>query len=145
MESQAGHRAGMAGNRRTVWIAASLGLVLVALGVWLFFGAANRPGPGGPGKVEADAFLENLRKGRSDQAWQSAASDLKSYMGKDSLRALVKKHPALKEQVSSVAGGLQAGDGREIHEYQTQKSGKKITVGVTMENGKPRVDSVQIN
>ena len=124
-----------------------MGLVLAmsALGVWLFVSGPTRPVPGGPGKVEADAFLENLRKGRTDQAWQAAASDLKSFMGKDSLRALVKKHPSLKEQASGVAEGMQAGDGREIHEYLTQKTGKKITIGVTLENGKPKVDSVQIH
>lgn len=115
--------------------------LIVALKLFLLTPGAF---PSGPGKAEADAFLEKLRKNQTDLAWQSAGSDLKSYMGKDSLRTFVKKNPAFKESASSVAVEKTDGEGREVHEYLTKKSGKKITVGVTLENGIPKVDSLQI-
>ena len=129
-----------------VWIfpGVVLGLIAICAMVW-FFRFQSQPLPGGPGKAEADTFLEKLRRGQTDQAWQSAGSDLKSYMGKETLRALVKKNPALRESAASVPSANHGGNGREIHEYLTEKSGKKIAIGVTLENGKPRVDSIEVN
>ena len=75
---------------------------------------------------------------------QSAASDFKSYMGKDTLRTLVKKNPALKEIAKPVEGDSHQGDDRDVYEYLTQKSSKRIAVGVALENGQPKVDSLEI-
>lgn len=58
---------------------------------------------------------------------------------------MVKKYPALNEQAFGVEGSFESPDGREIHEYITQKTRKKIAVGISLENGKPKVDSLVIN
>ena len=131
------------GKKRIFLIATGLGLVVMITGL-LFFRLPSRGLSTGLGKAEADSFLEKLRKGQIDQAWQSAASDFKSYMGKDTLRTLVKKNPALKELAKQVDGDSHNGDARNVYEYLSQKSSKRIAIGVALENGQPKVDSLEI-
>lgn len=55
-------------------------------------------GTSGDGRDAAVAFLDDLKAGRIEGAWQGTSPEFKSLMGLDSLRDYVKTHPALKGQ-----------------------------------------------
>jgi hypothetical protein len=50
----------------------------------------------------------------------------------------------LKELAKPVEGDSHNGDDRNVYEYMSQKSSKRIAVGVALENGQPKVDSLEI-
>jgi hypothetical protein len=51
---------------------------------------------GDGGRAAAVRFLDELRAGRLEPAWQGSSAEFKSLMGLESLRDYVKAHPALK-------------------------------------------------
>lgn len=58
-------------------------------------------GPGGSsanegGREAASRFLEDLRAGRYQPAWEGTSPEFKSLMGLENLRDYIKAHPALK-------------------------------------------------
>lgn len=56
------------------------------------------------GREAATRFLDEVRAGRVDPAWQGTSTEFKSYMGLDSLRDYVKLHPALGGPAEFVEG-----------------------------------------
>jgi hypothetical protein len=55
------------------------------------------------GRAAAAAFLDDLRAGRIEPAWQGTSVEFKSLMGLDSLRDYVRQHPALTAPAEFVA------------------------------------------
>lgn len=78
-----------------------LGAALAVLGIgaagWWYFGHRSRPTPSAAGQAIVEEFLQQLRQGKTDQAWQATAADFKSYQGREAFRAYVGKHPELKQ------------------------------------------------
>lgn len=66
-------------------------LVLVSIGC----GAGSEP-PRDASQQAASKFLEGLRAGKLEPAWQETSTEFKSLMGLGSLKDYVKSHPALK-------------------------------------------------
>lgn len=70
-------------------------LLMAAL---MVFAACGGPGgeAGVDGRASAARFLDELREGRHEPAWQGTSAEFKSLMGLENLRDYVRTHPALK-------------------------------------------------
>jgi hypothetical protein len=79
----------MLARRSSMYAGAFLLLALAGCG-----GAGSAGGEGG--REAAVQFLDDLRAGRVEPAWQATSTEFKSLMGHESLRDYVKAHPALK-------------------------------------------------
>ena len=62
------------------------------------------PLPEETGRPIADTFLDEIRKGNVDTAWNGTSAEFKSLMGLDSFRRYVKSHPALKNPANFQEG-----------------------------------------
>ena len=54
------------------------------------------------GRAVAEAFLNDLRAGKVEPAWEGTSSEFKSLMGLDSLKNTVKRHPAIAQPATYV-------------------------------------------
>jgi hypothetical protein len=115
---------------RTLILGAILGLlVLLGIGLWLLL-PSGTPQPGAEGKEIAMAFLEQVRLGKTAEAWTGSSAEFKSYMGKDTLRDFAKKTPALREKLDFVSMETTKINGldRKIFSFRAPKSLKQIKV-----------------
>jgi hypothetical protein len=72
------------------------GLLVLAIAAWWFLLPSRQIVPADDPQTVAAAFLDQVRAGQVDQAWESSGVEFKSFMGRDQFRLLVKKHPELK-------------------------------------------------
>ena len=125
-------------------------LVLVGMGIWLFL-PTSTPQPGAEGKEIAEVFLEQVRSGKTAEAWTGSSAEFKSYMGKDTLRDLAKKTPALREKLDFVAMEATKVNGldRKIFTFRAPKSMKQIRITLAPDPGsKPivfRVEHIEVD
>ncbi|MFO0959468.1 MAG: hypothetical protein U0800_18880 [Isosphaeraceae bacterium] len=109
--------------------------ILVAMGL-IGCGGGNPSGSGAgeDGRAAADKFLEDLRAGRIEPAWQGTTTEFKSLMGLGSLKDLAKTRPALKgtpEHIDSKRidrGGLSLVE----HTYRAQGKTKNKAIDSTL-------------
>jgi hypothetical protein len=93
----------------------------------------------------ADVFLERLRNGEVDAAWESTTADFKSDEGRESFRSVVQARPALKEPAEFVAfkevslHGLKRGECT----YRAG-TGTRIRVVIANENGQWKVEQLVV-
>lgn len=67
------------------------------------------------GRSVAASFLDEVRAGRVDPAWQGTTAEFKSLMGSDSLKDYARNHPALKAQAEFVGSKrVETGAGRMV-------------------------------
>ncbi len=104
--------------------AAFFGLVLAGCGV-------SGPKAGDDGREAAARFLDDLRAGRLDPAWQGTSSEFKSLMGLEGLRDCVKAHPALKGPAEYVEARDAAREGRAMVEHVFRAEGRLRNKAVT--------------
>lgn len=135
----------------TLGLGALVGLlVLLGMGIWLFL-PASTPQPGAEGKEIALTFLEQVRLGKTAEAWTGSSAEFKSYMGKDTLRDLAKKTPALREKTEFVSMEATRVNGldRKIFTFRAPKSLKQIKVTLAPDPGvNPltfRVEHLELN
>jgi hypothetical protein len=57
---------------------------------------------GGEARAVAARFLDDVRAGRYEVAWQGTSTEFKSLMGVENLRDYVKSHPALRSPAEHV-------------------------------------------
>ena len=93
MHSRNSARAGKA----PIAVIASIVLV-AALGAigYQWFAKAGGP-PADNGLSIAEPFLEEIRQGKVDAAWESTSAEFKSMKGKEDFKKFVKEQPVLKE------------------------------------------------
>ena len=90
-------------------------LTLIAL---ILAGCGRTGGMGGDeSRAIAARFLEELRAGRHEGAWQGTSAEFKSLMGLENLRDYVKTHPALKAPAEYVESRAIDRDGRGMTEH----------------------------
>lgn len=70
------------------------------------------------GKQVAATFLDEIRAGRIEPAWQTTSVEFKSLMGSSSLRDYARTHPALKGQAEFVESQPVSSSGGRLVEYQ---------------------------
>ncbi len=71
-------------------------VVFITAAVWWYFNSKSTL-PADQGQVIVEEFLQQLRAGKTDQAWSATAADFKSYLGREAFRSFVGKHPELKQ------------------------------------------------
>ena len=89
------HSSFPAGSTRVAVIAV---LVTIAAGAYLlysYFGA--RPIQPESGKAVVDPFLEAVRSGKAESAWEGTTAEFKSNLGRENFLKYVDAHPNLKE------------------------------------------------
>lgn len=72
----------------------------------------------GATRAIAVRFLDELRAGNLEPAWQSSSTEFKSLMGIENLRDYVKAHPALKVPAEYADSRTIDRDGRTLAEYR---------------------------
>jgi hypothetical protein len=92
-------------------------------------GCGGRGGPEMRAAEVATAFLEAIRQGQVAAAWQETATDFKSAMGQDRMKAYVKSESVLRESMTLISEGTVELQGRPYHRCVfTPASGKKQVV-----------------
>lgn len=88
-------------------------MALVAAGC----GRAGSGGVDGEPRAVAVRFLDELKAGRLEPAWEGASTEFKSLMGVETLRDYVKTHPALKAPAEFAEARTIDRGGRAMAEY----------------------------
>ena len=79
------------------------------------------------GRGVASAFLDELRAGRIDPAWQTTTVEFRSLMGSDSLRDYVRTHPALKGTAEFQESQPRADSAGRLIDYKFQATPPKTS------------------
>ncbi len=72
------------------------------------------------GREVAVSFLDEIRAGRIEPAWQGTTVEFKSLMGADSLRDYARSHPALKAAAEFVDSRPIEASGGKLRDYEFQ-------------------------
>src|SRR5688500_19004049 len=92
--------------------------LIVALATLIMAGCTGTTNEvGEEGRATAARFLDELRRGRLEPAWQDTSTEFKSLMGLENLRDYVKTHPALKAPAEYAESRTFDGNGRRMAEY----------------------------
>ena len=110
-------------------------------------GGTSPPADQAVGRRVADAFLSQLRAGKTDEAWQSTSAEFKSDEGRESFARDVKAKPYLREPLAFISyevgelNGLTRG--QCIYESaESKKAPKRIRIVVAQDAGEWRVDGM---
>lgn len=105
------------------------------------------PPPAATGQQVAEAFLQQVRQGQLDAAWQSTTAEFKSYQGRDAFRQQVAQHPWLKQPLQFAAyevnelNGLVRG--QCVYRATSSKAaGRQVRIVVAQEAGQWKVDGL---
>jgi hypothetical protein len=109
----------------------------------LVMAGCGRTGSATPEETQAVAaqFLDELRAGRLEPAWQGTSTEFKSLMGIENLRDYVKTHPALKSPAAYAESRTIERDGRSMIEHifrattQVRRKPVSATVKVLLASG----------
>lgn len=91
-------------GRRARTLAVVVGVLLLAAAAGYLisrWGDETTP-QGDEGRQIAQRFLEEIRSGNVDAAWESTTSDFKSDLGRDAFRGFVAARPSLREAAEYV-------------------------------------------
>lgn len=99
------------------------------------------------GRAAADQFLEQIRGGQAQQAWQATTAEFKSAEGRESFLRYVKKHQELSKPVSfvSVQAVTAQGQPRAEYLYRAGKDGGMIRLLAGLDHDAWRVDRITID
>lgn len=92
---------------------------LLVLALLTPFGCGPGPDPStdAGGREVATHFLDQLREGQVEPAWQATTTEFKSLMGLESLRGFLKARPALRSSAEHVTARDARRDGRVMAEH----------------------------
>lgn len=111
--------------------------------VWLFLRGGEPALPKDQALATAIEFLDYLKKGDVEKAWGSTNADFRSYMGKETLKNLARKNPALKETRNEPVV-LERTPEKQAFEFKSTKTAKKIQVGLAWEKGTPKIETLKV-
>lgn len=102
------------------------------------------------GRQVADAFLDQVRRGQLDAAWQSTTAEFKSYQGRDAFKAQIAQHPFVRGSLEFVryeVGQLhELARGQCVYRPASGKPpGRQLRVVVAQEGGQWKVDGLLID
>ncbi|MGD9647205.1 MAG: hypothetical protein AB7U73_15950 [Pirellulales bacterium] len=120
--------------------------IAIGLIVWMFWSPATQPSVD-VGKQVAEEFLQNVRDGRSDQAWQSTTAEFKSALGREKFLQYVKERPYFKKPLSFVSTQTVKLHDQSRSEivYRTADSKATIRLLVGAESGGWHVDRMVVD
>lgn len=90
------------------------------------------------GRAVAVQFLDEVRTGRLQPAWEGSSTEFKSLMGVENLRDYVKAHPALKAPAEYAEVRTIDQDGRALSEYVFRAS------ATPKPRGKPVASTIKV-
>lgn len=119
--------------------AVGAGLVLLVFAGWWLLSPGRSIIPSDNPQTVAVAFLDLVRAGHVDKAWEATGAEFKSFMGREQFRLFVKKHGEMKV---SAAPGEVANEGALRHcSFMCGKLKLAVIVGVS--DGRWRVEGVR--
>lgn len=94
------------------------------------------------GRAVAEKFLDLIRVGQAQQAWESTTAEFKSAEGRESFVRSVKKQPVLSKPLSfvSVQTATVQGDPRAEYIYRAAEGGKTVRLLAGSDRGSWRID-----
>ncbi len=121
------------------------GLVCLLLGGagYYWFGASGSVAqPGEEGKEIASSFLDQVREKKWTAAWDQTGPEFRSYMGLETFKTYVAKHPALKEKIEYKGMNKRSVNGLDRVEFhfQSSQSAKKIDIVLAPDQGRFKVE-----
>jgi hypothetical protein len=116
--------------------------VALAIAVVLMWRKAPTEPSVDEGRSVAEAFLEQIRAGHAQQAWESTTAEFKSAEGRESFVRSVKKHPALAKPLSfvSVQTATVQGNPRAEYIYRAADGGGTVRLLAGNDRGSWRID-----
>jgi hypothetical protein len=136
------------GSTRVVIVAAVAAVALGTLGYVGYRWMRQSPAATEDFGDVADTFLQQVRSGRVDDAWQSTTAEFKSAMGKETFRRFVKTNPALSAPAERTGFQNVTANRIRFGEYTYRATPNKpadqakIRVWIAREQGEWRVDRV---
>jgi len=129
---------------RHVFAPLALALALVCAGC----GGGAAPEPDASRDVAA-RFLDEIRAGKAEAAWEGTSTEFKSLLGRDGFVAYVRKHPALKEKEPPLFVSFNSAErnGIPVGECAFRSASKKsaVKVLVAKENGTWKVERLTVD
>jgi hypothetical protein len=132
------------------WLAGGTCLLVFGFGIATLAGCRRSPPPADAATTQrvADAFLEQLRGGQYDAAWESTTAEFKSDEGRESFAKYVMSKPQLRQPLNFISyevadqNGLKRG--QCIYEpASASKSGPaRIRLLVAQDGGQWRVEGI---
>jgi hypothetical protein len=114
-------------------------LICVTLG-----GCSRSPSlPADQGQSIAEAFLNEIKSGKVDNAWQETTPEFKSLMGKEAFRDYVKRRPALKSEIKFESSKANQNTKMKLVEFQfraEKPKPSKITIMLSPSESSWRVE-----
>jgi hypothetical protein len=136
-----------AGNGRIVVFAALAAVgIVAALVVWMFLAPGTQPSVD-VGLRVAEEFLQQVREGHADQAWQSTTAEFKSALGREKFLKYVKERPYLKQPLSFVSTQTVRVQDQPRSElvYRTADSKATVRLLVGPESSQWRIDRMAVD
>ncbi len=108
---------------RVVLLRPGVATILLALCALVGCGRGADPATEAGGREAATQFLDRLRAGQIEPAWEATTAEFKSLMGLESLRDFVKGRPALRSPAEHVSARDARRDGRIMAEHVFRATG----------------------
>lgn len=101
--------------------------------------------PGEDGKEIALSFLDQVREKKWNAAWDQTGPEFRSYMGLETFKGYVAKHPALKEKAEFKGMSRKSVNGLDRVEFhfQSSKTTKKIEIVLAPDQGRFKVEHIE--
>jgi hypothetical protein len=120
---------------------------LLLLTIVVGLSACSSQAPVADGADVAIGFLDQVRAGKVDEAWETTTAEFKSAKGKEAFRKVVKQEPILKQRLSEGdQEELSIGNLKRLKVSFEPKSGggKHVEILLASENGEWKVDSLAV-
>uniref|UniRef100_A0A7C2K0W3 DUF4878 domain-containing protein n=1 Tax=Schlesneria paludicola TaxID=360056 RepID=A0A7C2K0W3_9PLAN len=115
-------------------------VVAVAVGIWLWMRPSTQPNVDA-GRAIAESFLNLIREGHPDQAWESTTAEFKSAQGKEAFLRHVKPEKYLTQPLEFVSAQTVTVQNQPRSEYVFRSpDGKTIRIVLGREGSTWKVD-----
>lgn len=112
----------------------------------LFPACGGTAKPPSDGREIVEPFLEQVRSGHIDDAWQSTTAEFKSFLGREEFRKFVSQHPELKQPLEFTGHELIKTHGLERNQcaYRPADAGAKgrVRILLAQEQSEWKVEAV---
>lgn len=128
-------------GRSRLLVLAPLLVVLAAAAGWYWLRPSTQPGLD-EGRSVAESFLEAIRAGTPEAAWESTTAEFKSASGRESFVSQVRALPALREHLEFISAQTVTVQNEPRTEYlfREPKTGATVRIVIGKEAGQWKVD-----
>lgn len=131
------------GGKTQLVVLLAVFVVLAVAVVWMWRKQPTQP-DFDEGRAVADKFLELIRSGQAQQAWDSTTAEFKSAEGRESFLQYVKDHPSLAKPLSfvSVQTVTVQNSPRAEYVYRAADGSSTVRLLAGAERGTWRIDRI---